>query len=634
MTTAEQLLTDPEIMRNWHREERLTVSEWADANRMLSDLSSNEHGRYQSGRTPYAREWQDSCALAWVRQVTVMAGTQVGKSEAMHNVIGYYVQHRPSPIMMVLPSGKAVKTAGRRRLLPMIRESPSLRAETTGQTGDMTYSEITLRRSVIYVRSAGSPADLASVPVRLVVGDETEKWPEWSGDDADPLSLVRERTRTFFDHVVLLACTPKHQHGIIAREFEAGDQRHYHVPCPHCGAWLQFEWEQVRWDPDVRDAEQLRDTHAAWYECQHCNQRINDLQKIEAVAKGVWIPAAFTPDEWFAGARETDRCRHRSYHLWAAYSPWLTWWQIAAQFLESTQQGDPAKLMNWTTNWLARPWQETVQHAADEAVLACVEARQVGEVPDDVQLITAAVDTQGNRLEWAVQAWGYDEESWLIDAGKIPLMSNGQDWMQLHEKVLRRRFGKHQVRLCLIDSRWRSDEVLDFCRLHQPTTRMIAGVDKSGPDLFTPKKIDRHPRTGIPRKNSMLKWSVQVGWFKDLVAARLTKAITEPETKAGRIRLPNGLPADWLEQISSEHKVVQRSGSKRVERWVLRPGRRRNEAWDLLVYNACAARMLFANLLVSKERLPERNAKPVQGPPIRTRAPGAGVQLPGISRRP
>lgn len=626
-----ELLEDRRINRNWVGSRKLTVSQWAEQNRVLDPLFANEPGPWRNERVPHAVEWMDSASEAWVRQVTVMGGTQIGKSEAANNILGFFIQHRPSPAMFVLPSLTAARLAAKRRVKPMILSSPSLAAELTDHRHDFATLDLALRRSAVYLRGAESPTGLASVPVRLVLGDETEKWPKWSGDEASPLALVRERTRTFYDHVVVLTSTPKKRGGIIDREFLAGDQRRYHVPCVHCGNWILFEWSRVTWDSaEITTVQEMRAARKAWYRCQRCEGTIDDVQKSAMCSRGVWVPHGRDPKEWIATGRAADRAEHRSYHIWAAYSPWLAWWEIVAEFLRS--KDEPADLMNFTNSWLAEVWEDRVQATTDAAVSACVEPRPARQVPDEVLVVTASVDVQKDRLEWMTQGWGLDEESWVLDAGRIQLMSDGGDWRQLGDVLFGRPWGKHQVRSCFIDSRGgRGDEVLDFVRRWHPVAKMIAGVERDGPEQFGTKRIDRHPRTGLPLPQSLTLWTVNVGWFKDLVAARIGKAIEEPDGKAGRIHLPHDLPEGWLEQISSEHKVRERSGRREVDRWVLKPGHRRNEAWDLLVYSAACARQAYVNTLVSAGNLPARlqhRTKPA-GPPVRKRRP-PGAQYPSI----
>jgi phage terminase large subunit GpA-like protein len=127
-------------------------------------------------------------------------------------------------------------------------------------------------------------------------------------------------------------------------------------------------------------------------------------------------------------------------------------------------------------------------------------------------------------------------------------------------------------------------------------------------------KLDKHPRTGAPLMQGLTIWTVHVARFKDLVAARIAKAVTEPEAKEGRIHLPEDLTDSCLQQMSSEHKVRERSGSRSKMRWVPKPGQVRSEAWDLLVYNAAVARMIRVDSIRSPGEEPEFRRRPARVP--------------------
>jgi len=577
----------------------------------------------------------DSAALPWVRGVTICGSTQIGKTEAVNNVIGYYIHQRPSPAMMVMPNADSARLAGERRILPMVMANDALRAELTERSHDVKNREMAFRSSILYLRSAHSPTEMSSVPVRLVVGDEVKNWPKWSGKEASPLALVRERTRTFTDHVIVLCSTPSTRDGLIQREFMQGDQRRYHVPCPHCGAWQTLTFKRVKWDNEkIATGNAMRAAKDAWYECDHCSARIDDRQKREMLPLGMWVPEGKTVEEWRA-LRDSERNEHRSYHLWAGYSPWITWWKIAATFLDAKHE--PADMMNFVNNWLAEIWEDKINDATVEAIAACVEERVQGECPDDVMVLTGAVDVQKDRLEWSVQGWGMDEESWLVAAGKVMRARDGDDWRELSDILFNGVWGKQQLRLrcCVVDSRYRPDEALDFVRRHQPVARMIIGVERDAPIPFTTHRIDKHPRTGIVLPNAIVVWHVNVGMFKDLVASRIARTVEEPNTRRGRMHLPNDLPVDWLTQMASEHKVRERSGSKEVHRWVIKPGHQRNEAWDLTVYQAAAGRLQRCDLLRSEDAatIPKLTPPPAPTTPKKPhRPPGARFPLLGGNR--
>jgi phage terminase large subunit GpA-like protein len=60
----------------------LTVSEWADRYRVLSQRASSEPGRWRTERTPYLRDIMDCVSPASLMQrVALMKGAQTGGTE-------------------------------------------------------------------------------------------------------------------------------------------------------------------------------------------------------------------------------------------------------------------------------------------------------------------------------------------------------------------------------------------------------------------------------------------------------------------------------------------------------------------------------------------------------------------------
>lgn len=103
----------------------LTVSEWADAYRMLSSKGASEPGPYRTDRTPYVREPANLLSESSDVEVVVLQwGAQVGKSECGNNWLGYVMDVAPGPIMAVQPTIDMAKRYSRQRIASMIAETP------------------------------------------------------------------------------------------------------------------------------------------------------------------------------------------------------------------------------------------------------------------------------------------------------------------------------------------------------------------------------------------------------------------------------------------------------------------------------------------------------------------------------
>lgn len=597
----------------WRPPERLTVTQWADEHRWLDPRTSSEPGKYRSARTPYAREWMNCANTTHVREVTIIAGTQLGKTETLNNVVGYAIHQDPGPAMMVLPRNPDVRMVKQRRVMPMIEGSPVLTAELTTADHDVKNVEVAFRRSILYLRSSQSPADLASAPVRYVFADEVDKYPRWSGEEAAPLDLARERTKTFWNSVVYKTTTPTVPDAPGWTELQDGDHREFYMPCPHCGVFDVLRWQNVKW-PEGTDAAKMRSERSARYECPHCKEDIADNAKPGMLARGIWIPKRFTYEQWVHGERERDREEHRSYHLPSLYSPWLTWSDMAIVFLNSV--GKPEKLQNWTNSWLAEPWEDKIeQPTEDDLTRAIVPGFKLGTIPPGVLVATAGVDVQKDHMWVVVRGWGFDEESWLLFAGRV------STWHELEDVLFRNtwtaRAGASGIRCIFIDSRHRRAEIIEWSRKHT-AVKMIAGVDRESPLDFHTVKLDKHPETGQPLKHSAMVWTITVGRFKDLYSSKMQ----DPE----RWHLPEDIDDDYKRQVTAEHKIRRRVRGKMRAIWAKRPGRDANHLGDCEVYAVAAAKLIRIELLQRRggEQVPEGGGPPAPPAPKKPRPPKRG----------
>ncbi|MGB2073572.1 MAG: phage terminase large subunit family protein, partial [Candidatus Puniceispirillaceae bacterium] len=118
-----------EAMQTLKPPPRLNVSEWADRERRLSSESSAEAGRWHTSRAEYQRGIMDAISNPAIRDVVVMAGAQVGKTEMLLNCIGFHIAHDPSPILVVQPTLEMAQSFSKDRLAPMLRDTPALRGK-------------------------------------------------------------------------------------------------------------------------------------------------------------------------------------------------------------------------------------------------------------------------------------------------------------------------------------------------------------------------------------------------------------------------------------------------------------------------------------------------------------------------
>ncbi len=188
---------------------KLTISDWADSYRMLPAESAAEAGRWRTARTEYMREIMDSVARPEVRKVTIMSGSQLGKTELLLNVIGYFVHYDPSPMLLVQPTVDMAKTFSRDRLSPMIRDTgvlTNLFGASKSRDSGNTILQKNFTGGTLALIGANSPSQLASRPIRIVMFDECDRYE--ATKEGDAIDLATRRTATFLNHKIFTVSTP------------------------------------------------------------------------------------------------------------------------------------------------------------------------------------------------------------------------------------------------------------------------------------------------------------------------------------------------------------------------------------------------------------------------------------------
>ena len=503
----------------------------------------------------------DAISDPGVREIVVMKSAQIGWTEMLGNVVGFFIDRDPSTILLIQPTLEMGTAWSKDRLAPMIRDTPALQGKIRDARSRDSGNTLLLKEfpgGRITIAGANSPAGLASRPIRIVLCDEVDRYPASAGTEGDPISLARKRSTTFWNRKLLMGSTPTVKGASrIEAAFEASDQRYYLVPCPHCDEFDRLRWENVHWEEGA--------PREAWYACPHCGGVIRDADKLRMLQRGRWEATALS--RGIAG-----------FHLNELYSPWVSFGDTAAAFLEAKKS--PEMLQTWVNTSLGETWVERGDAPTFERVASLRRDYASGEVPTDALALTAGVDVQKSRLVYVIRAWGYQMGSWLVEFGELWGETDRPEvWAQLGD-VLATEYGEQAIKLALVDSGYLPDMVYRFCRQHP-----VALPSKGSESLSQPVRMSRVDVTvrGQRMRQGQQLWHVDTGYFKSLVHSR----IDWPEDQPGAWHLPSDVPDDYCRQIIAESKIVLPSGKVTWKRHD-----RENHALDCEVYASAAAKIL------------------------------------------
>ena len=576
--------------------ERLTVSQWAEKKRTLTGGAMP--GPWRNSVTPYLVEIMDAFSDDVIEEIIFVKPTQVGGTTAMENMIGALVDQEPAPTMVVYPSDDLAETTAETRLVPMFKACQDI-AEKFRET-ESKKLQLKFRDMFLYLTGANSPADLSSKPIRNLFLDEVDKFPGASKREADPVSLARERTKTFFNRKIFMASTPTLKTGHIWRALERADvEKHYFVPCPHCGEYIELKFAQIKWPSKDDVPDNAERAEMAFYVCQACGGVITDQDKGKMLEAGQWRPVR----------QRGGTAKSVAFWMNTLYSPFTRFSDIAREFMRS--KDDPELLQNFTNSWLAEPWEDTKLKTNADMVMERQTEVAAWELPEWTKLLTGGIDVQENCLYWTIRAWGDFMTSQNVAHGQALSMAEVERVMNTSFSLLSGE--KMMVELALMDSGDQTDAVYEFCLINAEWVRPCKGV----PTMQGHYRISTVDKAGS-RANGMQLVLVDGGKYKDMIAARMRK----PNGR-GAWMVHKDCDLEYAEQVTAEHKITERSKGKLVQRWSLKASHAANHYLDCEVYAAAAADVLEVRslFLQNQEGTAEKPAEKTDQPPRQEPAP-------------
>ena len=551
--------------------EQLTVSEWAEQYRMLDSKSSAMPGPWGNDMTPYLVGVMDEFNNYETEKIVFVKPTQVGGTEALHNMVGYIVAQDPSPTMIVYPTETLAKSVSENRLQPMIKATPELRNKF-----DENSQLLELQFDGMYLSLVGSnsPSGLASKPIRFLLMDEVDKYPGASTKEADPIKLATERTKTFHNRKIFETSTPTIKTGHIWKAKEEADiEKHYFVPCPHCREFIELKFSQIRF-PDDETMSYIDRAEFANYVCQECGCIITDNDKHQMLREG----------EWRIVKRNTKFARTVAFWINTLYSPFVRFSTIAKEFLIT--KDDPEEFQNFVNSWLAEPWEDTKLKTSAELVLERQTELPALVLPEWTKLLTGGVDVQENCVYWTIRAWGDYLTSQNIAHGQALSFEEVTKVMNL--EYMTESGEPMVVNLALIDSGDQTDAVYDYCYLNTEWALPVKGASNGQMSHYKLSKINRPDS----RAHGLTLVLVDGGKYKDMIAGRMRK----PNGR-GSWMVYDGCDVEYATQVTAEHKVNVKSGNKVSQVWVPKSSHADNHFLDTEVYAMAAADILGVRAL-------------------------------------
>lgn len=606
---------------------KLTTAEWAERHRKLPLGSSPVPGRWRNSTAPYLVWPMNAADVPGIAQLNFCKAAQIGVSEAIRNLIGARAQQDPEPIGLALPNKDKGEEIMANRIHPLFTQTDTLRAFHSGAKRDLKLGTVRLPNGfILHLMWAGSPASMASDPMRLAILDEVDKMAEWSGREADPVSLTAKRLRAFGDRACQInISTPTSRTGKIWILFDASPVRlYYHVPCPHCSKYIRLLFPNLHWKkqdeqllPHERAAAVASAPEATYYTCQECSASIHEHHRWAMIQAGRWQPIDADPPIIDAHGDRHDcaetvtvwpRRSRIGLQISALYCLWTKWADIVAEHIEATTL---PQRFDFKVQTLGMPFDRQVARTSTNiyATKTSKSTLPEGQAPVWTRKLIATVDTQKDHFYAVLRAWGANLRSARVWHERV------ESFRELDEFLLARTWPVQDqlprpVDLILIDSGGtihkeeavsRTLQVYTWANQRRSRVRPLKGVAKARSEQFMwwgKGYLDLQAKHKKRRRPYLRLLRVVTNYWADLLADMVTAGTVIAPDRTEQWFLDQRDDPEYNRHMASVAKIAVRRGAQMHEEWHPLTDGARIDYWDCETYQVAAAYLLHLHNLI------------------------------------
>jgi len=374
------------------------------------------------------------------RIITVMKGAQIGFSTGViESAIGWTIAENPCNVLFLTGHSELAEEAvakidamidgcGIRHLI-----KPTALRNRKSKTGD-TNTKKEFAGGSLVAGSAGNHKLLRQRSVRVAFVDDFDAAKGDSKESGSTRKMIEQRLAAYYDEMKLYyISTPEIRPSNIEDVYLLGDQRKYHISCPHCGVYIPLTWSVpiedskemagITWKLDATD-KLIRGS--VGYICQKCGNFFNDKNKYELNLAGKWIPTA-----------DPSQPGHYSYHISSLYAPvgMYDWEHYVREYLEANPANQPRKEIlhqTFVNLCLGETYEPSGEDIKATELQKNIRNYDIGIVPEklsradgngDIILITLGCDLNGKeddaRLDYEVVAHSENGATYSVMHGSI-----------------------------------------------------------------------------------------------------------------------------------------------------------------------------------------------------------------------
>lgn len=472
------MLMSSEVTRHVLPPPQISSAEWLEQNVTMPEGTETGGRPFSLASFPHVDGVLNAFDNPSIRMIVLQWGTRLGKTTTCLSLMAKQAGTNPRNMMF---AGATKEAAGRvvgERLYPLLESTDGLKSQLMAESRRSKLL-VKLAACRINVGWSGSATSLADVGAMFGVANEIDKWDQDISTEADPIGLFLNRVKGFTNHKVILESTPTIRGKSRIEHWLLRSNRHRrYVPCPHCGEFQilrkgdESKPGGIKWDrPENGQSDPDIAFRTAYYECEHCQGKIENYHRVPMLRRGVWVPDGCTIDNTgtihgTADKAGSDIVGFGPLPSWYALTE--TWGGFARAWIRAQKR--PRDLQDVVNSYMAETWEAKKSKSTTQQIAERIGTDQPRLlVPEWGRFLTVTVDRQaadGGFCVYVILAHGEGERVAEIGCGVA--ITLGEIW----QPVMRATYqhadgGQGLVPVAVgIDSGWNTKDTYEFCQLH------------------------------------------------------------------------------------------------------------------------------------------------------------------------
>ncbi|WP_068310466.1 phage terminase large subunit family protein [Polycladidibacter hongkongensis] len=612
---------------------RMSVSHWAGLERRLQDNGAII--AWDNKVTPYMVEPMDMSASRRFRGVVFAGPARTGKTDALIlNRIGHAICCEPCDMRVIHMDRNAAREFSLKKVGALVNYTPALKQRLGRGRFDNNILDKRFQGGMTLDIGWPVVSKVSASDLPLMLLSDYDRAPEDVEGEGNLFDLALKRTETFGSRGMAIAESSPGRliedddflppegaphmappaTGILAL-YNRGTRGRYYWTCPDCRELFEPDYELLHFPDEGSPKERGL---AAVMGCPHCGAILEPRHKLELNRAGRWLHESKTGELVSvedATLRETELV---SYWLKGAAAAFQSWASLVSRYesawLEFQQTGDETALKTTVNVDQGKPYSSRMVEDEDDLSVkqlkAMAEPYLLKVAPPQTRFLTVAVDVQKGRFVVQVDAWGPGLERWLIDrfdvhtppaaapsadARAIDPAKYKEDWdalLPLLERYYPVAGNEYQLKpaALIVDSGGADGVTKNAYAFYRKSRRLslrrrvflAKGLDRWERDRAKEVTPEKEEGKRVKRRSDLR--IVRVGTWR--LKSEVTASLAREDPGADAYHLSRNLPDEVFEEFCAERRTPKG--------WVLRKGRKRNEALDLGVYGLALVLVLRA----------------------------------------